>query len=260
MTGSRIGVLAGGSPEDIYNLWLELTGDPSFTEPDYSNNFAVQLGNVTEQFHLDWIERHAGVIDRRGHVIVHPEINWAAVTLDGWAGEHKIAVETKHTGGFESMDVITERYLPQLHWTMFCTGTDEIIFSVIMGAKEPKPVFIGREQTYQSNLVEEAKAFMQCVRALKEPVPNPFLKPPPPIFTRVVDMSASNSWGAMAGRWIAHRAAVHDYNDAAKGIKKLVPDDAKEAFGHGIRVKRSKTGALTIKAEDGDDETKTEEG
>lgn len=258
MTGSRIGILASGSHEEIYNLWLELTGDPAYVEPDYSNNFAIQLGNATEKFHLNWIERHIGPIKNRGTVYQNAGLEWAAVTLDGWAENHKIAVEAKHTGGFETADVLIERYFPQLQWTMFCTATSEIIFSVIMGAKEPKPVFIGRDQTYQNNLIEEAKIFMQCVFALKEPIANPFIKPPKPVFTRVVDMSGSNSWGVMAAQWKDHKIAAGLFQSAAKGLKELVPADAKEAFGHGLRAKRSKTGALTIRLE-GDDDAKNED-
>ncbi|MBR1155787.1 endonuclease, partial [Bradyrhizobium sp. JYMT SZCCT0428] len=36
-------------------------------------------------------------------------------------------------------------------------------------------------------------------------------------------------------------------HDAAKGeLKKLVPEDAKEAKGHGVRAKRSKSGAISF--------------
>ena len=36
-------------------------------------------------------------------------------------------------------------------------------------------------------------------------------------------------------------------HEAAKGeLKKLVPEDAKEAVGHGLRAKRSKSGAISF--------------
>jgi hypothetical protein len=39
----------------------------------------------------------------------------------------------------------------------------------------------------------------------------------------------------------------HQTHEATKSeLKKLVPDDAKEAFGHGLRAKRSKSGAISF--------------
>jgi hypothetical protein len=259
MTGSRIGTLVSGSSEDLYNLWLELTGDPSFKPPDYSNNFAVQLGNATEKFHLDWIERALGTIDCLGDSLQHPKVEWAAVTLDGWAKRDGVPVEAKHTGGFESMDTIIDRYMPQMQWTMFCAGVKEVAFSVIQGAKEPKPLFIGYDSEYVDDLVDEAEAFMKCVRELREPIPNPFIKPPKPVFTRIVDMTGNNEWGFHASAWLSNRVAFQKYNESAKAIKNLMPSDAKEGWGHGIIVKRSKAGALTIKLENDDDEAKAED-
>ncbi|MCK1775242.1 endonuclease, partial [Bradyrhizobium sp. 132] len=39
----------------------------------------------------------------------------------------------------------------------------------------------------------------------------------------------------------------HGEHELAKTeLKKLLPEDAKEAFGHGIRAKRSKAGAISF--------------
>jgi len=252
MTGSRVATVVTGTDEDKYNLWLELTGDPSWKGPDYSNDFQVQLGNFTEQFHLDWIQRHTGLIEQRGTSLQHPKVEWAAYTLDGWATDHDLPVEAKHVGGYELPVIIIERYMPQIHWGMFCGDTDEAIFSVIAGTKEPRPVFIGRDQEYLDKLVDRAAAFMNCVHELREPVPNPFLKAPKPIYSRIVDMTGNNAWATAASRWKENLEAHKAFDFAAKEIKATVPEDAKECFGHGIRVKRNKTGALTIK-EDKDD-------
>jgi hypothetical protein len=41
--------------------------------------------------------------------------------------------------------------------------------------------------------------------------------------------------------------AAHLEHDAAKAeLKKLMPEDAKEAVGHGVRAKRSKSGAISF--------------
>ena len=258
MTGSRIASIMNGDVEDMYDLWLELTGDPSWKPKDYSYRWAVQLGNATEQFHLDWIQRTLGMITDRGVMREDPSIRWAACTLDGWCTETKCAVEAKHTGGFENSDVLIDRYMPQLQWTMLVTQHAEIIFSTIMGAREPKPQFIARDDAYVKQMVEQAEAFMQCVFELREPVPCPSVKPPAPVFTRTADMTGNNAWAHSAGDWIDTLYDHKTFESAAKTIKSLVPADAKIALGHGIIVSRSKTGALTIKPEKTDEEERAD--
>ena len=63
---------------------------------------------------------------------------------------------------------------------------------------------------------------------------------------RVVDMSSSNSWAEFAGVYRTTRQAVLDHEQAKGELKALMPEDAKEAVGHGIRGRRSKSGAVTF--------------
>jgi hypothetical protein len=72
---------------------------------------------------------------------------------------------------------------------------------------------------------------------------------------RVIDMSASNSWAEFAGVFCRTRGAYLDHDAAKAELKKLVPEDASEASGHGVRAKRSKSGAISFEfheAEAGD--------
>jgi hypothetical protein len=63
---------------------------------------------------------------------------------------------------------------------------------------------------------------------------------------RIVDMSSSNSWGELAAIFRQTRAAHEQHETAKSDLKKLMPEDAKEAIGHGIRAKRSKSGAVSF--------------
>jgi hypothetical protein len=68
-------------------------------------------------------------------------------------------------------------------------------------------------------------------------------------------MSASNSWAEFAGIFRRTRDAHGEHENAKGGLKALMPEDAKEATGHGIRAKRSKSGAVSfdvLAMEDGD--------
>ena len=59
-------------------------------------------------------------------------------------------------------------------------------------------------------------------------------------------MSASNSWAEFAALFRGTRDAFLDHERAKSELKALMPDDAKEAIGHGVRAKRSKSGAVTF--------------
>jgi hypothetical protein len=59
-------------------------------------------------------------------------------------------------------------------------------------------------------------------------------------------MSASNSWAEFAGIFRTTRQAFLEHERARAELKALIPDDAKEAIGQGIRAKRSKSGAVSF--------------
>jgi hypothetical protein len=65
-------------------------------------------------------------------------------------------------------------------------------------------------------------------------------------------MSASNSWAEFAATYRRTRPAFQEHEGAKTDLKKLVPEDAKEAVGHGIRAKRSKSGAISFGLVDGE--------
>jgi len=62
----------------------------------------------------------------------------------------------------------------------------------------------------------------------------------------VVDMNASNSWAELAALFCQTREAHADHERAKSELKGLMPEDAREAMGHGIRAKRSKSGAISF--------------
>jgi hypothetical protein len=74
------------------------------------------------------------------------------------------------------------------------------------------------------------------------------VEPPRPRLeaVRIVDMSASNSWAEFAAAYRRTRPAYQEHEGAKADLKKLVPEDAKEAIGHGLRAKRSKSGAISF--------------
>jgi hypothetical protein len=59
-------------------------------------------------------------------------------------------------------------------------------------------------------------------------------------------MSASNSWAELSAAFRRTKPAFTEHEGAKADLKKLVPEDAKEAMGHGVRAKRSKSGSVSF--------------
>lgn len=251
LTASRVGVLMSGNAEKILNLWMEIVGDPSFVPEDLSAVWPVQLGSHTESLHLDWMERHQGyALSRRGEVVVHPELSWAACTLDAWQESLPGPVECKHVNNYAKLDEVRARYMPQLHWQMLCTGKTQSVLSVIIGANEPVQETVVLDAEYAAELMGRAVQFWRCVETLTPPVALPGIAAPvPPDQMREISMHESNAWAEHASIWIANKDAAKAFEGSAKEIKALVPSDVRKATGRGIAVSRSKNGSLTIRGE-----------
>ncbi|MET4329739.1 hypothetical protein ABIB80_005586 [Bradyrhizobium sp. i1.15.2] len=78
------------------------------------------------------------------------------------------------------------------------------------------------------------------------------IEPPRPRLAaiRVVDMSGSNAWAELGALYRQTRGAALEHERAKTELKALVPEDAKEASGHGLRAKRSKAGAISFEVVD----------
>jgi hypothetical protein len=59
-------------------------------------------------------------------------------------------------------------------------------------------------------------------------------------------MSTSNAWAEFSAVFRRTREAYLEHEQAKTELKSLMPEDAKEAIGHGIRAKRSKSGAVSF--------------
>jgi hypothetical protein len=59
-------------------------------------------------------------------------------------------------------------------------------------------------------------------------------------------MGSSNAWAEFACSFRRTHSAHLEHEKSRAELKALVPEDAKEAMGHGIRAKRSKSGAISF--------------
>jgi hypothetical protein len=121
------------------------------------------------------------------------------------------------------------------------------VLSVITGGGKWVEIATHADPLYQHLVVTAERKFWRCVET-GEP-PRLFgVEPPRPRIeaVRVVDMSQSNSWAEFAGLFRNTRSAFLDHDRSKAELKALMPEDAKEAIGHGIRAKRSKSGAISF--------------
>ncbi len=100
---------------------------------------------------------------------------------------------------------------------------------------------------YQHLIVTAERKFWRCVES-GEPPQLFGVEPPKPRLeaVRTIDMTSSNAWAEFAAIFTRTHQAHLEHEQAKAGLKSLVPEDAKEAVGHGIRARRSKTGAVSF--------------
>jgi hypothetical protein len=106
---------------------------------------------------------------------------------------------------------------------------------------------LSADSLYEHLLLTAEKKFWRCVES-GEP-PRVFgVEPPRPRIeaVRLVEMSTSNAWAEFASVFRRTREAYLEHEKAKAELKSLMPEDVKEAIGHGIRAKRSKSGAVSF--------------
>jgi len=146
-----------------------------------------------------------------------------------------------------SEEAAAEKYMAQLQHNMWVTNARLAALSVITGGGRWVEIKISADPLYQHLLLTAEKKFWRCVEN-GEP-PRLFgVEPPRPRIEaiRILDMSASNSWAEFAALFRNTREAFLDHERAKSELKALMPEDAKEAIGHGVRGKRSKSGAVSF--------------
>jgi hypothetical protein len=245
--GSDARVIMGHDEDALLRLWREKRGE---TEPeDLSGNLIVQLGVATEPLNRHWYQRNTGNalrdVQRR---VIHPVIKWMAATLDGMVEPGGAVFEAKFMLPWSfSEEGAAEKYMPQLQHNMWVTNATTAVLSVITGGGKWVEITVVADSLYQHLLLTAEKKFWRCVES-GEPPRLFFAEPPRPRIEaiRVVDMSSSNTWAEFAAVFRQTRPAFLQHENAKVELRSLMPEDAKEAIGHGIRAKRSKSGAISF--------------
>ena len=175
-------------------------------------------------------------------------IRWMAATLDGIVEGSGAVFEAKFMLPWSfSEEAAAEKHMPQVQHNMWVTNATAAVLSIITGGGKWVEIKISADPLYQHLLLTAEKKFWRCVES-GEP-PRLFGVEPPRArieAVRIVDMSASNAWAEFSNVFRRTREAYLEHENAKAELKGLMPEDAKEAIGHGIRAKRSKSGAVSF--------------
>jgi predicted phage-related endonuclease len=209
----------------------------------------VQLGLATEELNRRWYEANTGRavtdIQKRVH---HPALRWMAATLDGRIAGSDAVFEAKFMLPWSfSEEMAAEKYMPQLQHNLWVVAARSAVLSVITGGGNWVEILAHADPLYQHLIVTAERKFWRCVESGEQPTLFG-VEPPKPRLeaVRIVDMTASNAWAAFAAIFTRTRAAHLEHEQAKAELKTLMPEDAKEAIGHGVRAKRSKSGAVSF--------------
>ena len=245
--GSDARIIMGDDEDALLRLWQEKRGE---VEPkDLSGNLIVQLGVVTEDLNRRWYEANTGQaitdIQRR---IRHPVLRWMGATLDGRVQDSEAVFEAKFMLPWSfSEEAALAKYMPQLQHNMWVVAARGAVLSVITGGGKWVEITTHADPLYQHLIVTAERKFWRCVES-GEPPALFGVEPPRPRIeaVRIVDMSTSNAWVEFADIFIRTREAHLEHEKAKAELKGLMPEDAQQAIGHGIRGRRSKSGAISF--------------
>jgi predicted phage-related endonuclease len=245
--GSDSRTIMGDDAAALIRLWREKRGE---IEPeDLSNNLIVQLGRVTEDLNRRWYEANTGqVIKDIQRRVRHPVVRWMAATLDGRVEADGAVFESKFMLPWSfSEEAAAEKYMPQLQHNMWVVAARASVLSVITGGGKWVEIKIHADPLYQHLVVTAERKFWRCVESGEPPALFGVEPPKPRIAAvRMVDMSSSNAWADFAAVFARTRSAHLEHEQAKTELKGLMPEDAQQAIGHGVRAKRSKSGAVSF--------------
>ena len=254
--------IKGIGASDAYYLlndkWMELwelkTGR---REPDdLSRNLAVQMGCLTEEFNVAWYEQEtAWPVIERNSSYYDTELPFMTCNLDGKtydpmddSDDAKVRIfEAKHLSAWDDIDKAVKKYYGQLQHQMFVTGCDGSVLSCFFGNSKWDYTFVEYDEKFIKSYVDMCWDFWNFV-----------LRDEPPIVEtpkisiafkdmKKMDMRKSKIWNQLADVWQKNRDSAKAFKDSEAGLKSLVPDDVRTAFGSGVYISRAKNNALTIR-------------
>ena len=208
----------------------------------------VQLGSVTENLNRRWYERNTGqAVKDVQKQIQHPVHKWMAATLDGLVEPSGAVFEAKFMLPWTfSEEAAAEKHMAQLQHNMWVANARSAVLSIITGGGKWVEMTIHAIRCTSISCSPPRRSSGAVSAATPRNCSELSRRGRGLEAVKIVDMSASNSWAEFAAAYRRTRPAHQEHEEAKASLKKLVPEDAKEATGHGLKAKRSKSGAISF--------------
>lgn len=245
----RSGIGASEAGKIMDGDWLALWKEKTGKEPpeDLSENLAVQMGVFTEPLNIYWFTKSSGLsVTTDKARCRHPAHPWMQCELDGRVDSD--VFEAKHVSAFAKPEEIVSRYFWNCQHQMAVTGASKVYLSVFFGNSKWEFFEVPRDEQSIADLIARESEFWGYVERNEPPPSHDAVKVQISLDDmREVDLTGNNEWGAYAADWLANKAPAKKFETATKGLKDLIEADVKLAFGHGVKVSRAKSGALTVR-------------
>lgn len=255
-------------------LWEEMTERKE--REDLSDILRVQMGTFTEAFNKVWYQKQTGnlledskegiqtftgsrTIDGEfGPLSYHSVHPWMVASLDAacvLTDGDVIVFEAKHTNEwlFKMPEKLVASYYPQLQHNMEVTGLRKAHLSIFGGNGLWAFIEVDYDMEYVLKLMEVEEEFWKHVLDDTPPEPVQEIEVDPregsvrvPVIFDMTTGNRASEWAEQAEIWADKKDEVKAFDTAAKKLKDMMPDDADEAFGSGITIKKNKAGSKTI--------------
>ena len=234
-----------------YNLWEIKTG--RVESEDLSNNLAVQMGVLTEDFNIEWFEKEYDKrvtaqqceFKRSAHGVPYKG------TIDGRIDGSNAILEAKHTYAHNTIHNVAEYYMAQVQLYCWLAGTDGAYMSVIFGNNRWESTYIQASSSYLAVMLDACSDFWGHVESGDEPIGHdqPIASPINQVLIDDMvkrDASMDNHFTSITQDYIDNESAAKSFDSAKKDLKAMVADNEREVYSDDITIRRDKRGSLRI--------------
>jgi len=245
--GSDMVSLMTGKWNELYKIKTGKIG-----RVDLSHEFHVQLGTETENFNLMWSQR---AFDYSWSAQKAFEFMYGSIklqgTVDGYDKENNMIIECKHTHGMNTIEKVTDFYMPQIQFYLYLSKAKQCLLSVILGNRYDA-VIIDSSKEYHDDMLDKIKAFWEYVVHRQEPEDvyirtSQTIKDNIPINGKTKrDVSKSNSFATHCNTYLENEEAYEKFVNAKKYLKEEIKPDEAEIYNDLLSIKRDKRGSIRI--------------
>ncbi len=264
----------------MYGNWFDLWSIKTnrVERVDLSDNFKVQLGVHTEEFHIDWTLKRLfaehpyycripQAVDQQHTTTLTIDdtpfgCHYDALITEAAADDLiPIPVEVKHTGRYKNAVQAASFYMPQLQHLMMCNHSENLLFSAICGTEEPERVWVSRDDEFIEHYKQNAIRFWAYVRD--------DIGPPPVFDHNAINLTAdvaqtltdkvkingfkrrsiaSNNYAmSLVPEFIETKKQAKRHDEIKSDLKGLMADDENELYSDQLVLKRNKAGSIIIR-------------